>query len=65
MVKNNHEWEAVKAGSHIRTQEFRQIEHRLKRGRKEIELKLTRDRKANNDRYLQGIKNRILPRSEN
>lgn len=39
-------------------------EHRLKRGRKEIELKLTRDRKANNDHYPQGVKNRMLPRSE-
>lgn len=64
MVKKNHEWEAVKAGSHIQTQEFRQVEHRLKRGRKEIELKLTTDRKANNGPYLQGVKNRILPRSE-
>ena len=39
------------------------VEHRLKTGRKKIELKLTRDRKANNDNYLQGVKNRILPRS--
>lgn len=64
MVKKNDEWEAGKAGNHILTQEFRQVEHRLKRGTKEIELKLRRDRKAHNDRYLQGIKNRILPRSE-
>lgn len=39
------------------------MEHRLKTRREKTELTLTRHKNANNDNYLQGVKNRILATS--